>query len=429
MSSYSYVALDSRGLEMRGTLEVLDQGEALRRIKEMGLFPTKVAAATPARQRAAETSSRPAIGRRAASVSLPLLRGTIKPRILAMFTRNLATLIEAGMPLLRGLRTLQEQEENRELRRIIGGLSLAIESGSSFAEALALHPRVFNRLYVNMVRAGEIGGALDLTLIRLSEYMEKAQKLKGRVKTALFYPCAVLFVAAAVLGVMVTFVIPRFQQVFDGLMNGRPMPAFTVFIFNLSETVKHHSLLMAAGTTALIVLLLVAVRTRWGRWVFDRSKLVMPVLGPVFRKVAISRFARTLGTLISSGVPLLQALTILKETAGNVIVGTLISNVHSRVKEGEPIAPTLKGSSVFPAMVAGMVDVGEQTGALPEMLTKIADRCDDEVDNATSAMTALLEPAMVIFLAVVVGSIVIAMFLPLLSIMGDGFDRSDPSGS
>ena len=425
MSSYSYVALDSRGLELRGTLNVPDQDEALRRIKEMGLFPTKVSTAPEANPAGTGALPRTNVLKRAANVSIPGLGGRVKPATLSEFTHNLATLIQTGMPLLRGLQLLQEQEENREMKRVIGEVARGIESGNSLAEALAAHPKVFSRLYVNMVKAGELGGALDVTLGRLAEFMEKAQRIKGKVKAALFYPCAVLFVAAMVLGVMVAFVIPRFKLVFDGLLNGLRLPTFTTFVFNFSENVQRHILGITTGLAACVGIFLLLLRTRQGRWSFDRLKLGAPVLGPVFRKAAISRFARTLGTLSGSGVPVLQALTILKETAGNVVVRNVIATVHEQVKQGEPIAPTLRASRVFPAMVAGMVDVGEQTGALPEMLTKIADKCDDDVDNAATAITSLLEPVLLVFLAVVVGSIVIAMFLPLVDIIGQGFDRPD----
>ena len=318
------------------------------------------------------------------------------------------------MPLVRGLHTLQEQAERRALGRIIGQLSFTVESGGSFADALALHPRVFNRLYQNMVKAGEISGALDVTLRRLAEFMEKAQKIKGKVKAAMYYPCAVLCVATIILMLMMTYVVPRFKEVLEGLLGGGRMPPLTLFVLHLSELVKHNIFLVLVVAATLAVTFLCALRTAWGRWSFDKLKLAMPVLGPVFRKVAISRFSRTLGTLLSSGVPILQALTIVKETAGNVVVGAVISDVHEQVKEGDAVAPTLKASGVFPAMVAGMVDVGEQTGALPEMLLKIADTYDDEVDNSVSAMTSLLEPIMIVFLAVIVGGIVVALFLPLV---------------
>jgi type IV pilus assembly protein PilC len=412
MSSYSYVAVDPQGIEMRGTLDVPDQSEALRRIKQMGLFPTKVLGAGEEQRRSAGIHRGPHA--RSKAIPNPWFRRRVKSANLCVFTRQLATLAEAGMPLLRGLRVLEEQEENRALKRVIGELSLSIEGGSSFGEAVAMHPRVFNRLYVNMVKAGEISGALEVTLRRLAEFMEKARKIKGKVKAAMFYPCAVLIVAMAILVLLMAYVVPRFQSVFEGLFEGRPLPSFTVFIMWISEAVQHHFLLGASVLGALSVALVLALRTHWGRWTFDRLKLAMPGVGPVFRKLAISRFSRTLGTLVNSGVPILQALSIVKDTAGNVIVGDVVSTVHDRVKEGDPIAPSLKASWVFPAMVAGMVDVGEQTGALPEMLMKIADNYEDEVDNAVNAMTSLLEPIMIVFLALVVGSIVVAIFLPLV---------------
>lgn len=336
------------------------------------------------------------------------------------------------MPLLRGLRTLQEQQESREMRRLIEEISVSIESGSSLAEALAMHPKVFNRLYINMVKAGELAGALEITLHRLAGFMEKGQRIKGKVKSALFYPCAVLLVASAILILMMLFIVPRFKQVFDGLMNGAKLPTFTLYVLKVSETVKQHALWVTIGVAGICFLLWLVLQTKWGRWSFDRMKLVMPLFGPLLRKVAISRFARTLGTLVSSGVPILQALNIVKETAGNVVICNFVSSIHENVKQGEPIAPTMKTLRVFPAMVAGMVDVGEQTGALPEMLMKVADTCDDEVDDAVNAMTSLLEPIMIVLLAVIVGSIVIAMFLPLVKIMTDGFSEPGserPSGT
>ncbi len=428
MSNYSYVAIDPHGLETRGTLDVSTQSEALRRIKEMGLFPTKVLEAHEHRNRTISAKCRPRPARSAITIEIPGLSGRVKPATLSVFTRQLATLVEAGMPLLRGLRVLEEQEENRALKRIIGEVSLAIESGSSLAEAVQSHPKVFNRLYVNMVKAGEIGGALEVTLKRLSEFMEKALKIKGKVKSAMFYPCAVLIVATVILGVMMVYVVPKFKLVFEGLMNGRALPSFTRFVLGISEVVKGHALAALIAIAAVGAAVLLGLRTERGRWLFDLFKLKMPILGPVFRKAAISRFARTLGTLVSSGVPILQALTIVKETAGNVVVGGVVSTVHDRVKEGDAIAPTLKASGVFPVMVAGMVDVGEQTGALPEMLLKIADNYDEDVDNAASAMTSLLEPIMIVFLAVVVGSIVIAMFMPIIGIITNGVDTEPGRG-
>ena len=416
MSNYAYEAVDASGLKMHGSLDVTSQSEALKRIKEMGLFPTSVAE----RQSAPLSRPRSKPRKRPASLTIPVLGGRVKPRAITVFTRQLATLVEAGMPLLRGLRILEQQETHGTLKRIIGEVSEAIEDGSALSEALAAHPRVFNRLYINMVKAGELGGALELTLRRLAEFMEKAQKIKGKVKSAMYYPVAVLSVAMGILILMMLFIVPKFQQVFEDLLEGAALPAFTTFILRLSEIVRHHALWAAISVVALGFALAAGLRTDGGRWVFDQFKLRMPILGAVFRKAAISRFARTLGTLLGSGVPVLQALTIVKETAANVVVGNVVTRLHEGVKEGETITERLRASNVFPPLITGMVDVGEQTGALPDMLLKIADNCDDDVDNAVNSMTSLLEPILIVFLAVVVGSIVIAMFLPILRIITHG---------
>ncbi len=417
MGSYCYTAIDAHGVQSKGTLEVLDQSEALRRIKEMGLFPVKVF------QPMAHIS-RPRQGVRCASTqkraSLFGGRGRVKPKRLTLFTRQLATLIEAGMPLIRGLHVLQQQEENPRLKVVLGDLCASIENGSALGEAMGEHPKVFSRLYLNLVRAGELGGALEVALARLAEFLEKSQKIRGKIKAAMFYPCSVLMVAGGVLVLLMTFVVPRFKLVFEELMNGVPLPAFTRFVFQLSQGLQHHLPLVGLGALAVAVLCWLGLHTGIGRLVGDQLKLALPVIGPVFRKASISRFARTLGTLLGNGVPILQALTIVRETSGNLVVARVISRLHDSVKQGDPMAPTLKSSVVFPVMVAGMVDVGEQTGALPEMLLKIADIYDDEVDNAASALTSLLEPVMILGLAVVVGALVIAMFLPLIHLYGSG---------
>jgi type IV pilus assembly protein PilC len=326
------------------------------------------------------------------------------------------------MPLLRGLRILEQQETSRTLKNIIGQISATIEGGGLLSEALAAYPRVFNGLYINMVKAGELGGALELTLERLAEFIEKAQKIKGKVKSAMFYPAAVMFVAAVIVAVMMVFVIPRFRAVFEGLTGSANLPGFTSFIFRVSEFMTSHALLTLGAGAVCTVAFVSFLRTKWGREVFDQIKLKMPILGKVFRKASISRFARTLGTLMGTGVPVLQALNIVKETVGNVVVSRAVSSIHDNVKEGETITAPLRASRVFPPVIIGMVDVGEQTGALPDMLMKIADNYDNEVDNAASAMTSLLQPLLIVFLAVVVGSIVIAMFLPLIHITTHGFD-------
>lgn len=428
MPKFSYVAMDAHGKETKGTLEVTSQNEAIGRIKEMNLFPTKIVEVDkpsdkPGKGKTAAKSPRPAArggkkkGALDINIKIPGLGGKVKLKTLTTFTRQLATLVDAGLPLLRGLRVLEKQEKNATLKGIIGELALSVEGGSTFSEALAQHPKVFNRLFVNMVKAGEMGGVLEVVLNRLAQFQEKAQKIKGKVVAAMFYPIAVLIVAVVIVGVLMVWVIPKFEEVFSGLLEGEALPAFTRLVLSISRAVKEHVVIVLICVAAFVVLVKLAIKTKFGRRVFDKFKLKMPPTGPVVTKLAISRFTRTLGTLVSSGVPILQALMIVKETAGNIIIANAISAVHESVKEGETITAPLEGSQVFPPMVISMVDVGEQTGALPEMLLKIADTYDDEVDNAVAAMTSLLEPIMIVFLAIIVGSIVIAMFLPLIKLM------------
>ena len=425
MPKYTYVALDARGNETKGGIEAASQNEAIGRVKEMGLFPTKINEADKDDKGAgkkAKGKAKPAAKAKGGAkkgmsinISIPGLGGGVKPKVLTTFTRQLATLVDAGLPLLRGLRVLEKQERNPNLKRILAELATSIEGGSTFSEALAQHPKVFNKLFVNMVKAGELGGVLEVVLKRLAEFSEKAQKIKGKVKAAMFYPVAVLIVAVGIMVLLMTMVVPKFKEVFGGM--GITLPGFTVFVLAVSDLIRNNILATMGAIAVLVVLFLLFIKTKFGRHVWDKVKLKMPPTGPVVTKVSISRFSRTLGTLVTSGVPILQALTIVRETAGNVIIANAVSKIHESVKEGETITAPLEASRVFPPMVVSMVDVGEQTGALPEMLLKIADNYDEEVDNAVEAMTSLLEPIMIVFLAVIVGSIVIAMFLPLIAMI------------
>src|SRR6266403_5924756 len=340
MPKFNYVAMDSRGKETKGTLEVTNQNEAITRVKEMGLFPTKVVEVDKNKEKTelkAKGGVKSGAKKKGFSINIqiPGVGGKVKSKVLTTFTRQLATLVDAGLPLLRGLRVLERQERNPTLKSIINELALSIEGGSTFSEALAQHPKVFNRLFVNMVKAGELGGVLEVVLTRLSEFMEKAQKIKGKVIAAMFYPVAVLVVAVAILTILMVKVVPQFKTVFEGMLEGSQLPAFTRLVLGISEAIKDHILVTLGGVAVFVVLFMLFKRTKFGRHVWDKFKLKMPVVGPVVNKVAISRFTRTLGTLISSGVPILQALTIVKETAGNVIVSDAVGAVHESVKEGE----------------------------------------------------------------------------------------------
>lgn len=421
MPKYNYVAMDQKGKETKGTLEVANQSEAIGRLKEMGYFPTKVVEADKVKEKgdAKGKAAAPAAGgKKKGGFSMPGFKGgKVKSKVLTTFTRQLATLVDAGLPLLRGMRVLEKQERDKTLKRIINELAISIEGGSTFSESLAQHPKTFNRLYVNMVKAGELGGVLEVVLNRLAEFMEKAQKIKGKVIAAMFYPVAVMVVAVGILALLMIVVVPKFEAIFKDMLEGEALPAFTRFVLGVSNTIKNNLLGTVIGIFCFVVAFKLFALTKFGRRTIDRLQMKVPGIGPVISKVAIARFTRTLGTLVSSGVPILQALTIVRETSGNVIVADAVNAIHESVKEGETITQPLEASGVFPPIVISMVDVGEQTGALPEMLMKIADNYDEEVDNAVSAMTSLLEPVMIVFLAVIVGSIVIALFMPLIVLM------------
>jgi type IV pilus assembly protein PilC len=423
MARFTYIALDSRGQESTGLVEAPTTKEAIGELRRAGYFPTHVyeegagAAAQPkaARQK---KSKEPRAERSSGRLNIVLFqRKTVKPKVLMIFTRQLATLIDAGLPLLRGLNVLAKQQRDAVLKTTINNLADSVQGGSTFSEGLAQHPRIFNNLYVNMVKAGELGGVLEVVLTRLAEFQEKAQKIKNKVVAAMVYPLIVMVLALGIMAFLLVFIVPRFEAIFHDMLGDRPLPAITVFVIGVSTFVQEHWALLFGGLAAGIVGYKVAARTRGGRDTLDRIKLRMPVFGDLIRKTAISRFTRTLGTLVTSGVPILQALTITRETAGNNVIARAISQVHDSVKEGESIMLPLETSGAFPPMVISMIDVGEETGQLPEMLLKIAEVYDDEVDNSVAAVTSLLEPMMIVFLAVVVGTIVVALFMPLISII------------
>jgi type IV pilus assembly protein PilC len=422
MPRFTYIALDARGQESTGLVDAPSSNEAIGQLRQAGFFPTsvyeegkgvrdgKVSRATPKAIRAA---SRP---RARKSISL-FQRKKVKPKILMIFTRQLATLIDSGLPLLRGLTVLAKQERDAVLRNTIDKLADGVQGGSTFSDSLAQHPLIFNNLYVNMVKAGEVGGVLELVLARLAEFQEKAQKIKNKVVAAMVYPIIVMTMALAIMGFLLVFIVPKFQTIFHEMLGDKPLPVITQFVISISDTVKNHGLIILGVLIALIAAYKLMARTRAGRSLIDRLKLRIPLFGDVLRKTAIARFSRTLGTLVTSGVPILQALNITRDTAGNKVIANAIAQVHESVKEGESIVQPLEASRVFPPMVISMIDVGEETGQLPEMLLKIADVYDDEVDNSVAGMTAALEPIMIVFLAVIVGTIVIALFMPLISII------------
>jgi len=299
----------------------------------------------------------------------------------------------------------------------LNGISEGIAGGATFSESLTAYPKIFDNLYINMVKAGEAGGVLEVVLNRLAEFAEKAQKIKNKVKGAMIYPSVVLVAAIGITAFLLVTVIPKFQQVFTDILGGAQLPAITEFVMGLSQAVQNNGLQIFICLVALYVLYKVFSKTKVGSYQLDRLRINIPVIGTLVRRTAISQFSRTLGTLLSSGVPILQALVIVRDTTGNQVVRNAIQMVHDSVKEGESMTDPLAASGVFPPMVVSMVQVGEETGALSDMLTRVANTYDDEVDNAVAGMTAAIEPALIIFLAVVVGTIVIAMFLPMIKII------------
>src|SRR5881397_1500807 len=422
MARFNYVALDTRGQEATGLVEAASTNDAIGRLRQAGYFPTSVYEEAVARADSKADRRRAAKMARAtkprAKTGIVLFQRTkVKPKILMIFTRQLATLIDSGLPLVRSLTVLAKQERDKVLKNTIYKLADSVQSGNTFSDALALHPRIFNNLFVNMVRAGEVGGVLETVLNRLAEFQEKAAKIKNKVVAAMVYPIIVMTMAMAIMGFLLVFIVPKFETIFYDMLGNKPLPAVTQFVIGVSNALKDHGLVVLGVVVATVAAYKLIARTRAGRFVIDRLKLRIPLFGNLNRKTAISRFSRTLGTLVTSGVPILQALNITRETAGNAAIADAISKVHDSVKEGESIVSPLEASGVFPPMVISMIDVGEETGQLPEMLLKIAEVYDDEVDNSVAGLTSMLEPIMIVFLALVVGTIVIALFMPLISII------------
>ena len=424
MPKYTYVALDARGAETRGEIEADNQTTALSRIREKGMFPTSVNEVTAASARpgkSGKTTSKAKSGSSSGlkkEIKLPVLFARVKTKELMVFTRQLATLVDAGLPLVRSMQVLEKQEKNPMLKKALGDMADSIQSGSTFAEALAQHPKIYNKLYVNMAKAGEVGGVLDQVLVRLAEFMEKAQKIKNKVVGAMMYPMVVMVMALGILTFLMIVIIPKFKEIFSELLEGQALPGLTQFVMGASELMTKRLPFLIIGVAGLVFLIKMAAKTKQGSLLLDHLKLKMPVFGNLVRKTVVGRFTRTLGTLMASGVPVLQALNIVRDTAGNEVVAKAVNQIHDAVKEGENMAPPIEATKIFPPMVISMVQVGEETGDLPEMLMKIADTYDEEVDNTVAGLTSIIEPILIVFLAVVVGTIVISLFLPLISIIG-----------
>lgn len=427
MAKFDYIAMNAKGEETAGAVDASNEQEAYGKLRSMQLYPTQVApeGQLSAKVKATKKATVAKAGGKAKSTKMSRSGGgKVKGKSLMIFTRQLATLIDSGLPLLRGLNVLGNQEPNPNLRSVVNHLADSVQTGSTFSESLGQHPRIFNKLYVNMVKAGELGGVLELVLNRLAEYQEKAQKLKNKIVSAMVYPVIVIFIAIGIMVFLLTYIVPKFTAIFKEMLGDTEMPAMTRFVMGISDFVKDNWYILLGGTFLVVVGYKAMASTKTGRRIVDRIKLKLPLFGPVLLKSSIARFTRTLGTLVTSGVPILQALNITRDTAGNVVVSDAIGAVHDAVKEGDSMVAPLDSSKVFPPMVISMVEVGEETGQLPEMLLKIADVYDDEVDNSVSALTSLLEPIMICVLAVIVAVIVLALFQPLITII----TRFNPGG-
>ena len=395
MPVFAYVGRGTRGA-VTGEIEATDRTTAVGALRNRAILVTKI--------------TEKASGKAPAKTS-----GSVNDREMAIYTRQFSTMIDAGLPLVQCLNILAEQSDSKVLRAVTSNVARNVEAGSTLADALARHPKIFNDLFVNLVAVGETGGILDVVLQRLSVYIEKAAALKRKIKAAMVYPLTIVGVAFLVVLFMLTFVIPTFATMFKNLGADLPLP--TQIVLWLSDFVRSWFIFIILGAAGVVFAIRSYYKTEQGKSTIDAMLLKMPVFGMLIRKVAVARFTRTLGTLVSAGVPILEGLRITARTAGNKVVEKAVLQCRAAVTAGKTLAEPLRSSAVFPPMVTQMINVGEQTGALDAMLSKIADFYDDEVDTAVTALTALLEPLMIVFLGIVIGGMVVAMYLPIFRLV------------
>jgi type IV pilus assembly protein PilC len=394
MPTYIWAGKTRKGRILKGQLEAVDERIARIQLRRRNIDVTKL-----------KTKPKDLFE------NISFLQPKVSAKDVVVFTRQFSTMIDAGLPLVQGLNMLTEQSQNKTFKRILSQVTKDVEGGSTLADALGKHPKVFDSLFVNLVAAGEVGGILDTILQRLAAYIEKTEKLKSQIKGALTYPAVVVSIAVIVIAVIMVFVIPVFQEMFSSF--GKALPGPTQLVVNMSSFTKSNIHWMILGLIVFVFLFRRYRKTSSGRRNIDNGLLRLPIIGELIRKVAVARFTRTLGTMIKSGVPILDALDITARTAGNVIVEEVILDARSSIAEGQTIAEPLSESIIFPGMVTQMISVGESTGALDAMLEKIADFYDDEVDATVAAMTSMLEPLLMLFLGGSIGGLVIAMYLPI----------------
>jgi type IV pilus assembly protein PilC len=411
MPIFQYEALDSQGVGIKDEIEALSQKEAISKIRNMGYFPTKVRERGAGKKGAGKAAAKPKPRRGAG--------GRVKPKLITQFARQLSTLQDAGLPILRSLRILQEQQKSGTFKRVIGYVADDIEGGSTLSEAMSRFPRCFDRLLVNMVAAGETGGVLDLILARVADFMEKSQRLKSRVKSAMIYPIVVMTAAFTILLLLMTFVIPQFTSVLTEMTEGAQLPKLTRVVLGISAWIAYHyGWAVLIGVPFAAIFIIRTIRSfRAGRLVLDTIKLKLPVMGKLSGKVAVTRWTRTLGTLIGAGVPILDAINTSRETSGNEVYANMLSKVHNSIRQGDTFAGPLRQSKTVDLIVSNMVSVGEETGDLDKMLLKVADNFDEQVDIMVGSLMSLLEPIMIICLGSIVMTIVLSIFLPMIKII------------
>ncbi len=394
MAKFSWEGTTRTGETKRGSMEAFDENAVMNRLRAESITPKAV--------------------KKAFEINFKLGSG-VQPRDLMLFTRQMAVMVDAGLPLVQALEILASNTENVHFARVLFGVKATVEQGATFSDALGKYPKVFDELYVNLVAAGEIGGILDAILNRLATYIEKSVKLKGQLKSAMIYPIAIGFIAVGVVAVMMLKVIPKFEDMYKAFP-GAKLPKPTKFVVNLSHTFGNAWYYMVGGFIGFMALSSAIMSTNKGKDFFHAAVLKVPLIGSLLRKISVARFTRTLGTLLSSGVPILDALDICAKTAGNRVISRAIMYARTRISEGQDMAGPLAETKVFPSMVVQMIGVGEQTGAMDQMLQKVADFYEEEVDTAVAGMTSLIEPVMMAFLGVVVGGLLIAMYMPVFEL-------------
>ena len=400
MPDYKYTAIDRNGSQATGRIDAADDAQARQKLMAKGLMVTTLTADAAGAKPAAVAAPAKAIFTFGAKVT---------QNDVTVMTRQLATLIIAGLPLLRALELITKQERNPAFKAVLASIAESVSQGNNLSEALQSHPKVFDKLFVNMVRAGEAGGVLDKVLDRLAKFREKAERIQKKVKSAMVYPGVVMSVALIIVYILMVKVVPSFQKLLDSQKT--TMPPLTQFVVGISKFLTEFWWATPFAVFGLYFGL------EKGKATFDKMIFRLPKVGTFVQIVSVSRFARTFGTLMASGVPILQSITITRDTLDNVVIAQSLERVHDRVRDGEPLSIPLEQSGVFPQMVTSMIQVGEETGQLPEMLNRVADIYDEEVDNAVTALTSIIEPILIVFLAVVVGTIVLAMFLPLIALI------------